>query len=125
MTIYNVSQEEKRGKFEIMPMLLWKLQLQSLALSSCTCKETNESIRRSQPDIEACIRGAQLTEDDIVFAAFEEDDRVYWIFFVESWCEPTRPSAKKGEDIVSHFETGDTQQRGSLAHWEKKKKKVC
>ncbi|CAI9762486.1 unnamed protein product [Fraxinus pennsylvanica] len=42
-----VSREEKRGNFEIMPMLLWKLQLQSLPLSSCTwcCVETNESIR--------------------------------------------------------------------------------
>ncbi|KAL2550787.1 lysine-specific demethylase JMJ25-like [Forsythia ovata] len=33
--------------------------------------------QRSELDIEACIRGVQLTEDDIVVAVFEEDDRVY------------------------------------------------
>ncbi|CAA2991440.1 lysine-specific demethylase JMJ25-like [Olea europaea subsp. europaea] len=75
-----------------------KICLQAVLLEKGCREETNESIRlerslyllvkilpvlrhiqqeqRSELDIEACIR-VQLTEDDIVVAVFEEDDRVY------------------------------------------------
>ncbi|MCD7458075.1 hypothetical protein HAX54_037097 [Datura stramonium] len=103
-----VSRQNNRPSRGHMPFLLWELQLRSLPSNRCLLKGLHiQKEQKLELDVEANIRGVQLTEEDVTKSVIDDDDRVYWYgtpninFLLHYLCSETIDGAPHGATEAS------------------------